>query len=160
MNRLEEKIVIHDFPAWREKANFIIGANLTSQGLSDLATSEQIWARQIKADVFEICCIPFFAYGFALGDWVITRDDGDDKYIINSVLERKGHTTYRLFLPSNEETNAIIDEIISLECLVEVRWRKSRLIAIDAPHQSAKHSLETFLLSVKQKTGAECEIAD
>jgi hypothetical protein len=83
----KSKIISHDFPVWRSKANFIIRLLLKDPDIAQLANSEQIWARQIEKDVFEVCCIPFFAYGLALGDLVKTTIiDGD--YIIDEVGEK------------------------------------------------------------------------
>jgi len=158
LNAEIEKIITHDFPVWREKADFIIGLHLAEPGIADLASSEQIWARRIDENLFEVCCIPFFAYGVALGDFVRTRDDGVKKYIIDDVVKNNGHTTYRILFRSTDEWHSTIDEIRELGCFVEVRWEKSSLIAVDAPDAGTRARLEPFL-SILEKTGqAICEV--
>ena len=55
----EERVpAVHAAPVWREKANFIIRALLPERD-----RSEQLWARQIGDQRFEVCRIPFFMSG-------------------------------------------------------------------------------------------------
>ncbi|NOV98762.1 hypothetical protein HDG69_003357 [Isoptericola halotolerans] len=65
MSAPPEKFSVHDEPAWRERASFIVHAALPEQG-----RYEQLWCRQVSDDTFEVCCIPFFLYDVALGDLV------------------------------------------------------------------------------------------
>ena len=58
----------HDNPAWLRKANFILNVDLAEFQMPGRA--EQLWTRRIDESHFELCCIPFFSYGFALGDWL------------------------------------------------------------------------------------------
>lgn len=155
-----KKIVTHDFPAWREKANFIIGIRLLDPGIADLAESEQIWARQIEENVFEVCCVPFFAYGIALGDLVSTIADKGEEYVINEIVERKGHTTYRIWFLDVQRWDSIVEEIKGLGCSVEVRWEKSKLIAVDAPTIEKKSSLEFYMSKLQADGTATCELAN
>ena len=68
---MENKSFQHLNPVWREKANFIIGAVVPSlKNNPKEKVWEQLWARKIDNDHYEICCIPMFAYGLALGDVV------------------------------------------------------------------------------------------
>jgi hypothetical protein len=153
------RIIVHDYPVWRERSDFIIKARLTQPGNEDLAESEQVWAKQLTADTFEICCIPFFAYGFALGDYVRTVNFDNDNYVIDQVVEKRGHSSYRLWLKTADETNSTIDEILSLGCSVEIRWERSRLVAADAPDVTRKIILENFLQKLKGKGVANWEVS-
>ena len=67
---MSREVAIHLNPAWRDRANFIafVSIELDEPG----ERWEQLWARQIANNLFEICCIPFFAYDLALGDQVDT----------------------------------------------------------------------------------------
>src|SRR5690625_5461577 len=67
---MNSKIAVHAHPAWRDKANFMIFADLSESGLS--GRWEQLWSRQLSETEFQLCCIPFFTYGLALGDRVTT----------------------------------------------------------------------------------------
>lgn len=74
-----KQIATHDNPVWRSKANFLIAADLSENGLE--GASEQLWARREADNEFIICCIPFFTYGISLGDHVATFMDESRKYI-------------------------------------------------------------------------------
>jgi hypothetical protein len=148
----DHKTITHEFPVWRETSDFILAKRLNESDVPEKWKWEQIWARQILDNVFEICCIPFFSYGLALGDWVNTKPLDERKYVINDIVEKKGHTTYRVWFQSKAEWNSTIDEIQTLGCLVEVRWEKSGLIAIDAPNSTIREKLENFLRNLEETT--------
>jgi len=85
-----DKIATHNSPAWIDKSNFIIRADLSNHNMA--GRLEQLWARKLDGTVFEICCIPFFTYGIALGDKVET----DNEYTVQRVTEKAGHKTLRI----------------------------------------------------------------
>lgn len=89
-----QREAVHQRPVWRDRANFIIGAELT--GTSD-AKSEQLWAKQLSDDTFEICCIPFFVYEVALGDVVQTAPAGGRRYMVEKVVRPSGRFVFRVW---------------------------------------------------------------
>ena len=137
--------ITHDFPVWREKANFILAAPLKGADVPSEWRWEQLWARQVKANVFEICCVPFFAYGIALGDLVSTSTVEGKHYTVDRILKRSGHTTYRIWFLDVEGWNSVVENIRNLDCAVEQRWNNSKLIAVDAHTIEVKKSLERYL---------------
>jgi hypothetical protein len=82
-------IAAHPDPVWIRKADYIIHAELTN---CTLGATEQLWARTVEHPVVEICCIPFFTYGFSLGDQVEV-DAGD---MVQRVVEKFGRRTLRI----------------------------------------------------------------
>src|SRR5947199_5228528 len=82
------KDATHSEPVWRERADFIIGARLPEHG-----RSEQLWAKKLSKNRYEICCIPFFLYDLALGDIVETNDDHD----LVGVVQRSGRFVFRVW---------------------------------------------------------------
>lgn len=101
---MEFKTFQHLNPLWREKADFIIAASVQPLNmLSDEKVREQLWARKISHTKFELCCIPFYAYGLALGDEVVTNDD----YMVVDVSKKSGNTTIRIWF-----TDPISSEIM------------------------------------------------
>ena len=70
----------HNDPAWRDQANFVICADISSD--PSKGEWEQLWATQISDNYFRICCIPFFTYGISLGDVV----EADKDYIVRDVI--------------------------------------------------------------------------
>jgi hypothetical protein len=82
---------IHLSPLWKAKADSKIFADI-SENL-DNSESEEIWARKLKENEYEICCIPFFIYGFAIGD--IVQVDSEKKIV--GLLKRSGRSTVRVW---------------------------------------------------------------
>jgi hypothetical protein len=54
---------VHGNPVWGDRADFVIGAPLPEHG-----HAEQLPARQLSDQRFELCAIPFFLYDIALGE--------------------------------------------------------------------------------------------
>lgn len=144
-NSGDHKTITHDFPIWREKANFMLAVRLVEPDVPKKWKWEQIWARQIRDNVFEICCIPFVTYGLALGDLVGTEPLDERKYVINKVVEKKGHTTYRIWFLDMDKWQSTTEAIKDLGCLVEIRWEKSKLIAVDAPSNEIEKLLKIYI---------------
>lgn len=147
-----EKIATHDFPAWREKADFIIASRLGEElGIDDFFEWEQLWARKVDSHSFELCCIPFFAYGMALGDVVETKRLESRNYVVNKVIRHSGRKTFRVFFQSLVRWSETIDEIISLGCTVEVRWEQSKLVAVDAASLTDFNLLTAYLAQLEKQ---------
>jgi hypothetical protein len=69
-----EGFVLHPEPVWRDRADFVVHAELPEADRPK--RFEQLWARQLAEREFELCCIPFFIYDVALGDVVRTSPSG------------------------------------------------------------------------------------
>ena len=145
----ENETITHDFPAWRDRSDFILACRLEGEDVPDKYSWEQIWARQINETVFEVCCIPFFSYGLALGDVVNVATLEKKEYVIAGLQKSSGHKTYRIWFLNVSNWASVIDEINLLGCLVEVRWEKSALISLSAPTPDTKILLENYLLNLK-----------
>jgi hypothetical protein len=107
---------------WRDRANFVIGAQLREEG-----RAEQLWARQVSDQRFEICCIPFFVYDVALGH-VVETDANDD---LAGVVERSVRSVFRLwFGEAFHPRQEVADELAELGALHEwssaTSWRSTR----------------------------------
>jgi hypothetical protein len=128
---------IHLDPAWRDQADFIIGARVDGDDLTD---SEQLWARQLGDQTFEICCIPFFTYGLALGDVVETGAD----YTVKRVLKASGHHTYRVwFGESRRDRESVAEDLAALGALLE--WSSAHLLAVDAANTEVAERIIAYL---------------
>lgn len=138
---------IHEHPVWKERANFIIAADIAEE--ENKREWEQLWARQIRDFRFEICCIPFFVYDISLGDEVET----DENYVIRRVLKASGHSTFRVWFgeASKEEVREkIIQKIQQSGC--EHEWSSENLLAISAPTIELFEDVLDFLCE-QQKLG-------
>lgn len=82
---------------------------------------EQLWTEQVGEDLFEICCIPFFAYDLTLGDLV--RADTETGYVIQSVQQRSGNGVARVAIKRHEDVDAVHSRLHDLLGAARVRVR-------------------------------------
>lgn len=144
-----KEFVVHQDPVWRERSNFIINADLPEK--DQPRRFEQLFAKQVGEDRFEICCIPFFVYDIALGDVVVTSPRGDRKYVVEKVAEPSGRFVFRVwFGDSFQPRDEIAGELRGLGSLIE--WSSRNLLAVDAvDHEHAQ--LVADFLAEREKAG-------
>lgn len=130
--------VVHREPAWGEHADSVIATDVT---LADGSTaSEQLWGRQVAEDLYELCCIPFFALDLAMGDVV----EVDAHHRITRVVRPSGRYVFRVHLGTS--AHALADTIDALEeagGLLE--WSGMSMIAVDARDATHASEVESFL---------------
>lgn len=126
---------VHEAPVWRDRADFVIGASLPEEG-----RAEQIWARQVGDQRFEICCIPFFLYDVALGDVVETNAG----YDFERVVQPSGRYVFRVWFGSTAHPRQeIADELAERGALLE--WSSANLLAIDAANDAHAQEIANYL---------------
>lgn len=129
----------HLNPIWREKADYIIGASVPPlHKSSDDKPWEQLWARKINERNFELCCIPFFAYGLALGDEVVTNEDN----MISKVSKKSGNTTMRIWFTdkiTRRDIDGFCDFLFSYGYLHE--WYSEHLLGINSSSLTTTEAL-------------------
>ena len=125
-------VITHEDPAWRYRANFIISGRLDSDAVKSGFVWEQLWAKELGENIFELCCIPFFLYGFALGDIVETRPVEQKEFVVAERLKTKGHFTLRIWFQNQVDDN-LLELIKSMDCAFERRFKNGQLVSIDAP---------------------------
>jgi|GEM_PF-3131130 len=104
----------HRQSAWAEKASHILNLVALDDEVDEDAC-EQVLARLIEADTYELCSIPFFARDYALGDHVHAPAGQIEK-----VVKRSGRYVYRIFFSENQVHEPIIEELRTLGgCLFE-----------------------------------------
>ena len=158
-----EQFIGHDAPARATRADGFVYAELSDVGETPIRW-EQLPSRScdVVAGTFEICCIPFFAYGLALGDIVETRPleaHGHVDRVVGRVVEPSAHRTFRvqfLHAPSSIDATAqLLAALARLGCLVET-W-SPRMIAIDAQPETAADVQEILEIGMHQD-GYEYEL--
>lgn len=116
----------HEQPVWRARSNFIVAVPLPERH-----HYEQLWARREANDLFEICCIPFFARDMSLGDLVRTRAKDGRTYVVEEVVHASGRWTFRLWLGKSDEDRLGVEaEFLTKGALTE--WASDQLLALDA----------------------------
>jgi hypothetical protein len=94
---------------------------------------------------FEVCCIPFFLYGIALGDEVQTGLRGEQQYMVQRVAARSGRQVFRAWFTDPACRLDVADDLNHLGCLMEWRWEGSNLLAIDAESDALAKSVMELL---------------
>lgn len=133
--KAERVDAVHEAPVWRDRSDFVIGAPLAEEG-----RAEQLWARQVSDQRFEICCIPFLLYDVALGDVVET----DANYDVARVVEPSGRFVFRVwFGEAFHPRQEIADELAELGALLE--WCSANLLALDAADEAHAQTVADYL---------------
>jgi hypothetical protein len=116
----EPRIATHAEPAWRDKTNYIVQLDLAEYDLP--GRFEQCWTRTEDEQLFELCCIPFFPYGYSLGD-VLHVDPESGRH---SLVRKGGHQTIRFIFKDDQQAHEQHDRlhralVEDAGCLVELR---------------------------------------
>lgn len=151
--------ITHEYPLRRGMSNFIIFADIGKDDPDEDWKWEQLWARERGENLFELCCVPFFAYGLAMEDIVETSPLKGKHFVIRKVIKSSGNYTYRVFFSQKGNWTKIISDIESLGCAVEIRWNKSKVIGINVPFEK-RQLLEGFLSPLVASGEIECELAN
>jgi hypothetical protein len=139
-----ESIAIHSSPVWRSEANYVLRADLAPHGLAE--RFEQIWVKKLVGRKFKICCIPFFTYGFALGDTVSANDED----MIVGMARKGRHRNLRIAVSGKD-----VDRIhFTLHHWVEdagnlYEWHDKNYLAVDLPSRRGQPSLNLITRMAK-----------
>jgi hypothetical protein len=144
------EFVVHQDPVWRDRSNFIISVELPERDRP--RRLEQLFARQLREDRFEVCCIPFFVFDIALGDVVVTSPRSDRQYVVEKVTEPSGRYVFRVWLgDSFQPRDEIAGELKAFGSLLE--WSSRNLLAIDAVDQEHAQLVADFLAE-RERSGS------
>jgi hypothetical protein len=109
---------------------------------------EQLWARQLGEAEFELCCIPYFTYGLALGDRVRTQPSGGKRYVVAEAKARSGRRVLRLWLKKAgaEGRERVLRHLVCQSPLHE--WSSDNLLVIDVPPGGPNAELSALLANL------------
>jgi hypothetical protein len=95
--------------------------------------TETMWAEPMGDRRFSLRNVPFYAYGASYGD-VVTAFADEGRMTVREVVQRGGHSTYRLFVTNTEQLQRfgeLWQPLERLGCTVE--RATERLLAMDVP---------------------------
>jgi len=122
-------IAIHDSPVWRDRANYILQADLGAHGLP--GRFEQLWSRDLGEGRFEICCLPFFTYGYALGDVVrLEPSTGPFETVLGPIVTRSERALLRVAFRGQADQHEDLHASLAASDRPH-EWRGGGLVAID-----------------------------
>ena len=145
----------HQEPALRGRSNFIIRIALDGHGLP--GRFEQLWTRKVDAE-FELCCIPYFAYGLSLGDRISWDEDAETA----EVRAKAGHKTIRVAFENRDHARSqhegLHGELVGTGCMME--WLSDGYGAIDLANGSQERAVLDVLGRWFEAGGLSWEWAD
>lgn len=123
------RIAAHPNPVHRPRQSVMLRAAVDDVGPGE--SFEQLWTRRVGDDLFEICCIPFFAYDLALGD--VVRADSESGFVIRSVARRSGNGVARVAIVRSEDVEDVHSRLHELIARTEYlcEWFAPGYVAID-----------------------------
>ncbi|HMM94847.1 DUF4265 domain-containing protein [Phycicoccus sp.] len=152
----DSKIVTHGDPIGRAQTNYIhrIAVNDPPDG-----QFEQVWTRTDDGEVFELCCIPFFAYGVSFGDRIRIADDG-----VFQLVRKGDHRTIRVAIYDAEYAHKRHAEFHALITSTGVRWETlghaSSYWALDIEGSEQAHELIRVLTPLSEARILDWEWGD
>jgi hypothetical protein len=124
-----EAISTHELPVWRDRANYILQADLGEHGLP--GRFEQLWAGDLGHGLFELCCLPFFTYGYALGDIVrLESSAGPFQAVLGRVVTRSNRALLRVAFTGPVNRHEELHASLAASGRPH-EWRGAQLVAID-----------------------------
>jgi Domain of unknown function (DUF4265) len=155
--REPERIVVHSAPVWRDRADMILRVGVP-QAPDGTLWFEQLWGRRVAPSRFELCCIPFAAYGYALGDTVEAPEEGPSAHTIARQVEGAGHAVLRAWLgDSQRETWDELQRLLGTRGLLW-EFRKPSLVAIDLATPDDRRLVEEELREMEAAGRLQYEV--
>jgi hypothetical protein len=95
--------------------------------------SESLWAEPVGGNSYRLRNVPFYVYGYSEQD-IVNAEENESRLTVTGIVERGGHSTYRIFLPGQTTEEQFNKEWVSLgELGCTYERATKRLIAIDVP---------------------------
>ena len=111
--------------------------------------SENVWARSLGRDEYEVESVPWFVSGIAFGDRVLARRDDDGVLAFERKLAWSGRYTIRLIPtgegPARDQLETIAAEFAPLGATGEGGLPAFRILALDIPPTAALAEIKQLL---------------
>jgi len=138
------KVVDHPAKAGLQGHLEKITVELNESDWHDYAT-ESVWAKPLGSGHFEIANIPFYLYGVSMHD-VVACVSREGLLFFTGIVNRGGHSTYRLFLAEGLSEHAFLSSWQELQILgCQYERATARLIAVDVPANVDIHEVYAVL---------------
>lgn len=137
-----------------EKLNMINRVKVSFPINSELGANEYLYAQPCGENKYIVDNSPFYVFDISFCDVISVVRDGED-LIFGKVLERGGHSTYRIKLPKGKDHKYFISlwgELERLGCTFEgSSINEQRLYSIDIPQNTDVTKVYAILESNEEK---------
>lgn len=114
--------VLHPRPVWGDRVDFVANVRFDDSG-PGTRRFEQLLLERRGADTAVLCCVPFFTYGYSLGDVVELVDAPEFGWSPGAVVERSDQWSMRAFLTEDAGAPALEQLLVRHGAVVETRGR-------------------------------------
>lgn len=106
-----------------------------------------MWARPVEGDVYKLDNVPLLVFGVALNDVLIATPSTTYQWpVFREVLERSGHSTYRILVPRDCDIQPAESAWKSLEVLGCGREKSSDYYwAVNVPPEADRAKVDKIL---------------
>ena len=123
---IEFKYVQHPAGVWEDRVNFIV--HLEGPYEEGLVVREQVGTRKIAPNQVELCCLPFYLYGFSLGD-LLEISESDLSF--QRITKKSGRFLFRMFFSCAVARTVQIADHCKAEFNALFEWHSSKFGAVD-----------------------------
>jgi hypothetical protein len=116
---------------------------------------ESMWAVPVGNDTYRLDNVPFFVRGVSSEDIVRAKQE-DGLLFFASLVEPGGHSTVRVLIWNQHETQAVRDELRAMGCSSE-GTNIPGLVAVDIPRSVRYAEVRDFLMAGEQNGRWEFE---
>jgi len=112
--------------------------------------TESMWAKKLGDNLYALRNVPFYAYGLSYDDRVQTEIRDEVRHVIK-VVDRGGHSTYRIFTGlgrRNPAIHSLLERIHASGC--EIEAANDKHVAIDIPPEIDVFSIYDLLEEAKK----------
>lgn len=113
---------LHPNPVWAGRVDFAADARIAEDPTSPLQF-EQLLFRDLGDGTHQLCCIPFFTYGWSLGDRVRLEERDGVGPTPTAVLEQSAFWVLRAFVERDDAAAVLLELLQRNDALVETRGR-------------------------------------
>jgi hypothetical protein len=151
--------IVHQDPVGRAESNYIAQADLAPFDLD--GQIEQLWLHPEEDGTYTVACIPFMAYGLALGDRVRLSPAAR----VLEVAQASGHRVLRTLLRPSADAERLGRSISHIKNSIKEsrllsEWHGDHFVAIDVPPGTDTDPLLALLQREVDEAGAFWEWAD
>ncbi len=148
--------VVHSSPAWAGAIDFVANAKI-DDGAPGSLRFEQLLFQRVGIERFRLCCIPFFTYGYSLGDVVTLVEGGEDLGLsVGEVVERSDHWSFRALVAADAEATALGELLTNHDATIETL---GRLVACSVVGYDQMRSLRSGLDALERDEQLSYETA-